>query len=220
LTCAASHQSTSRPASLPHLPTATARLTIGGRPLLLRAAHIEASRREPQLRTPTAMQIELLHRNRLCPLPPASPPALALSAPLTRSPCNRQCLPRSMAFPVHLYCMGSEVRHGISLPFVFSSFALKTTTEHAHISLTVSATFNMQSKFKVNHDRHIQLSTCAGKQHTSMEQQGFEYQLVELLDPPLHNYFGQNDCLNYFCCFRWVLIQFKRALMDVCAYVR
>ncbi|CAN6269815.1 unnamed protein product, partial [Urochloa humidicola] len=148
LTCAASHQSTSRPASLPHLPTATARLTIGGRPLLLRAAHIEASRREPQLRTPTAMQIELLHRNRLCPLPPASPPALALSAPLTRSPCNRQCLPRSMAFPVHLYCMGSEVRHGISLPFVFSSFALKTTTEHAHISLTVSATFNMQSKFK------------------------------------------------------------------------
>nr|CAB3447686.1 unnamed protein product [Digitaria exilis] len=34
--------------------------------------------------------------------------------------------------------------------------------------------------------------------------------LVELLDPPLHNYFRQNDCLNYFFCFRWVLIQFKR----------
>ncbi|XP_052309893.1 uncharacterized protein LOC18099927 isoform X2 [Populus trichocarpa] len=35
-------------------------------------------------------------------------------------------------------------------------------------------------------------------------------QLVELLDCPLHNYFKQNDCLNYFFCFRWVLIQFKR----------
>ncbi|KAJ9688709.1 hypothetical protein PVL29_014384 [Vitis rotundifolia] len=34
--------------------------------------------------------------------------------------------------------------------------------------------------------------------------------LVELLDSPLHNYFKQNDCLNYFFCFRWVLIQFKR----------
>uniref|UniRef100_J3LGD0 TBC1 domain family member 15 n=2 Tax=Oryza brachyantha TaxID=4533 RepID=J3LGD0_ORYBR len=34
--------------------------------------------------------------------------------------------------------------------------------------------------------------------------------LVELLDPALHNYFRQNDCLNYFFCFRWVLIQFKR----------
>ncbi|PIA42391.1 hypothetical protein AQUCO_02000087v1 [Aquilegia coerulea] len=34
--------------------------------------------------------------------------------------------------------------------------------------------------------------------------------LVELLDSPLHNYFRQNDCLNYFFCFRWVLIQFKR----------
>ncbi|KAA8535146.1 hypothetical protein F0562_030149 [Nyssa sinensis] len=34
--------------------------------------------------------------------------------------------------------------------------------------------------------------------------------LVELLDIPLHNYFTQNDCLNYFFCFRWVLIQFKR----------
>ncbi|XP_058182124.1 uncharacterized protein LOC131300342 isoform X3 [Rhododendron vialii] len=34
--------------------------------------------------------------------------------------------------------------------------------------------------------------------------------LVELLDSPLHNHFTQNDCLNYFFCFRWVLIQFKR----------
>ncbi|CAA0813442.1 RabGAP/TBC domain-containing protein [Striga hermonthica] len=34
--------------------------------------------------------------------------------------------------------------------------------------------------------------------------------LVELLDTPLHNYFQQNDCLNYFFCFRWILIQFKR----------
>ncbi|XP_051150405.1 uncharacterized protein LOC127264881 isoform X2 [Andrographis paniculata] len=34
--------------------------------------------------------------------------------------------------------------------------------------------------------------------------------LVELLDNPLHNYFMQNDCLNYFFCFRWILIQFKR----------
>ncbi|XP_024031875.1 TBC1 domain family member 15 isoform X2 [Morus notabilis] len=34
--------------------------------------------------------------------------------------------------------------------------------------------------------------------------------LVELLDSPLHSYFKQHDCLNYFFCFRWVLIQFKR----------
>ncbi|GAB2300302.1 hypothetical protein Dimus_034338 [Dionaea muscipula] len=36
--------------------------------------------------------------------------------------------------------------------------------------------------------------------------------LVEILDGPLHNYFKQNDCLNYFFCFRWILIQFKREL--------
>ncbi|GAB2210585.1 hypothetical protein Droror1_Dr00015853 [Drosera rotundifolia] len=36
--------------------------------------------------------------------------------------------------------------------------------------------------------------------------------LVEILDSPLHNYFKQNDCLNYFFCFRWILIQFKREL--------
>ncbi|XP_020589006.1 TBC1 domain family member 15 [Phalaenopsis equestris] len=34
--------------------------------------------------------------------------------------------------------------------------------------------------------------------------------LVELLDHSLHNYFRQADCLNYFFCFRWILIQFKR----------
>ncbi|XP_008785780.1 TBC1 domain family member 15 [Phoenix dactylifera] len=34
--------------------------------------------------------------------------------------------------------------------------------------------------------------------------------LVELLDSPLHNYLKQADCLNYFFCFRWILIQFKR----------
>ncbi|KAH7671938.1 Acyl-CoA N-acyltransferase protein [Dioscorea alata] len=34
--------------------------------------------------------------------------------------------------------------------------------------------------------------------------------LVELLDAPLHNYLKQADCLNYFFCFRWILIQFKR----------
>lgn len=37
------------------------------------------------------------------------------------------------------------------------------------------------------------------------------WQLVELLDSPLHNYFKQHECLNYFFCFRWVLIQFKRS---------
>ncbi|KAH9287587.1 hypothetical protein KI387_031704 [Taxus chinensis] len=34
--------------------------------------------------------------------------------------------------------------------------------------------------------------------------------LVEHLDNALHNYFKQADCLNYFFCFRWILIQFKR----------
>ncbi|XP_021741767.1 TBC1 domain family member 15-like isoform X2 [Chenopodium quinoa] len=36
--------------------------------------------------------------------------------------------------------------------------------------------------------------------------------LVELSDSPLHNYFKQQDCLNYFFCFRWILIQFKREM--------
>ncbi|KAK9076740.1 hypothetical protein SSX86_005074 [Deinandra increscens subsp. villosa] len=39
--------------------------------------------------------------------------------------------------------------------------------------------------------------------------------LVELLDSPLHNYFKQNDCLNYFFCFRWLLIQFKRQVYSL-----
>ncbi|KAH7280100.1 hypothetical protein KP509_37G052400 [Ceratopteris richardii] len=34
--------------------------------------------------------------------------------------------------------------------------------------------------------------------------------LVELLDSSLHKYLKQADCLNYFFCFRWILIQFKR----------
>ncbi|MCO5568726.1 hypothetical protein L7F22_022425 [Adiantum nelumboides] len=34
--------------------------------------------------------------------------------------------------------------------------------------------------------------------------------LVQLLDFPLHTYFKEADCLNYFFCFRWLLIQFKR----------
>ncbi|CAM6056425.1 unnamed protein product [Sphagnum tenellum] len=34
--------------------------------------------------------------------------------------------------------------------------------------------------------------------------------LVQLLDNPLHDYFKQNECLNYFFCFRWILIHFKR----------
>ncbi|PKU75470.1 TBC1 domain family member 15 [Dendrobium catenatum] len=34
--------------------------------------------------------------------------------------------------------------------------------------------------------------------------------LVELLDRPLHDYFVQADCSNYYYCFRWILIQFKR----------
>ncbi|KAA3490661.1 TBC1 domain family member 17-like isoform X3 [Gossypium australe] len=36
--------------------------------------------------------------------------------------------------------------------------------------------------------------------------------LVELLDAPLHTYYKQKDCLNYFICFRWILLQFKREL--------
>ncbi|ERN16643.1 TBC1 domain family member 15 isoform X1 [Amborella trichopoda] len=34
--------------------------------------------------------------------------------------------------------------------------------------------------------------------------------LVEFLDSPLHCYLRQADCLNFFFCFRWILIQFKR----------
>ncbi|KAJ8434960.1 hypothetical protein Cgig2_027803 [Carnegiea gigantea] len=41
------------------------------------------------------------------------------------------------------------------------------------------------------------------------------WQLVELSDSPLHDYFKQNDCLNYFFCFRWILMQFKRQCADI-----
>jgi len=34
--------------------------------------------------------------------------------------------------------------------------------------------------------------------------------LVELLDPEMHKFLGARDSLNFFFCFRWVLIQFKR----------
>jgi hypothetical protein len=33
---------------------------------------------------------------------------------------------------------------------------------------------------------------------------------LQVLDPQLHAYFEARDCLNYFFCFRWVLIHFKR----------
>ena len=42
--------------------------------------------------------------------------------------------------------------------------------------------------------------------------------LVEILDNPLHNYFKQADCLNYFFCFRWILIQFKREFVHDSLY--
>jgi hypothetical protein len=41
--------------------------------------------------------------------------------------------------------------------------------------------------------------------------------LVQLLDNPLHDYFKQNECLNYFFCFRWILIHFKRCVGNICA---
>lgn len=34
--------------------------------------------------------------------------------------------------------------------------------------------------------------------------------LLQLLDPQLYAHFKQNDCLNFFFCFRWILILFKR----------
>ncbi|TYH30776.1 hypothetical protein ES288_A01G121400v1 [Gossypium darwinii] len=39
--------------------------------------------------------------------------------------------------------------------------------------------------------------------------------LVELLDRPLHKYFEQNDCLNYFFCFCWILIHFKSLVLTL-----
>lgn len=49
-----------------------------------------------------------------------------------------------------------------------------------------------------------------------LDQNGMQLQLVivaklvELLDPELHAYFRTEDCLNYFFCFRWIFLQFKR----------
>lgn len=34
--------------------------------------------------------------------------------------------------------------------------------------------------------------------------------LVQLLDPPLHAFMEAKSCLNYFFCYRWLLIHFKR----------
>lgn len=34
--------------------------------------------------------------------------------------------------------------------------------------------------------------------------------LLQLLDPQLYAHFKLHDCLNFFFCFRWVLILFKR----------
>ncbi|KAI3524435.1 hypothetical protein L1887_03090 [Cichorium endivia] len=48
------------------------------------------------------------------------------------------------------------------------------------------------------------------------DQSGMKFQffalskLMEILDKPLHNYFEENNCLNYLFCFRWILVQFKR----------
>lgn len=36
--------------------------------------------------------------------------------------------------------------------------------------------------------------------------------LMRLLDPPLHAFFEERDCLNYFFCYRWLLLHFKREL--------
>ncbi|XP_052873938.1 GTPase-activating protein gyp7-like isoform X2 [Gossypium arboreum] len=63
----------------------------------------------------------------------------------------------------------------------------------------------------------VALMECLGpnfnRDQSGMHSQLFALsKLVELLDNPLHNYFKQNDCLNYFFCFRWMLIQFKREL--------
>ncbi|CAI5989816.1 unnamed protein product [Closterium sp. NIES-64] len=35
-------------------------------------------------------------------------------------------------------------------------------------------------------------------------------QLVQLVDPPLYEYLESVDCLNFFFCFRWILVRFKR----------
>lgn len=33
---------------------------------------------------------------------------------------------------------------------------------------------------------------------------------MRLLDPPLFQYLESIDAANFFCCFRWLLILFKR----------
>ena len=34
--------------------------------------------------------------------------------------------------------------------------------------------------------------------------------LVQVMDPPLHAFLASKECLNYFFCYRWLLIHFKR----------
>jgi hypothetical protein len=34
--------------------------------------------------------------------------------------------------------------------------------------------------------------------------------LVQLLDPPLFAHLEAHDCLSFFFCYRWLLIDFKR----------
>lgn len=34
--------------------------------------------------------------------------------------------------------------------------------------------------------------------------------LMQLLDPALHAFLEAKDALNYFFCYRWLLIHFKR----------
>jgi Rab-GTPase-TBC domain len=34
--------------------------------------------------------------------------------------------------------------------------------------------------------------------------------VMQLLDPQLHAFLEAKDCLNYFFCYRWLLIHFKR----------
>lgn len=36
--------------------------------------------------------------------------------------------------------------------------------------------------------------------------------LVQLLDPPLYAHLEARDCLNFYFCYRWCLIHFKREL--------
>jgi hypothetical protein len=35
-------------------------------------------------------------------------------------------------------------------------------------------------------------------------------QLIQVLDPQLHAFLEERDCLNYFFAFRWLLVHFKR----------